>query len=96
MFGWCSYLHLYVRSPCGLLLFLLRQINCNNFTQLFILANDTEKNLHSKIRQFADDSAIYREIQTENDSHILQEDLFKLQNAIQRTSETLAIAEESP
>ena len=48
---------------------------------LFLLyINDIEKNLHSKIRLFADDSAIYREIQTENDSHILQEDLFKLQN----------------
>ena len=41
--------------------------------------NDIETNLDSTIRLFADDSAIYREIDTIDDSLTLQKDLFKLQ-----------------
>ena len=44
-----------------------------------IFINDIEDGLRSQIRLFADDSILYREIVTEEDSHILQRDLFKLQ-----------------
>ena len=48
---------------------------------LFLLyINDIEKNLDSTIRLFADDSAIYRKIDSIEDSLILQKDLFKLQD----------------
>jgi hypothetical protein len=47
---------------------------------LFLLyINDIGNDLDSIIRLFADDSAIYREINTPEDSPILQHDLFKLQ-----------------
>ena len=39
-----------------------------------------KKTLKSPIRLFADDSAIYREIRSIEDTEILQQDLFKLQN----------------
>ena len=41
--------------------------------------NDIELGLQSTIRLFADDSAIYREINSVDDAIILQQDLFKLQ-----------------
>ena len=47
---------------------------------LFLLyINDIENNLQSTIRLFADDSAIYREINSIDDAIVLQSDLFKLQ-----------------
>jgi hypothetical protein len=47
---------------------------------LFLLyINDIEKDLTSSIRLFADDSAVYRRIDTEEDAHALQLDLFRLQ-----------------
>ena len=47
---------------------------------LFLLyINDIEKGLTSKMRLFADDSAIYRRIDSEEDAHLLQQDLFRLQ-----------------
>lgn len=47
---------------------------------LFLLyINDIEQGLNSTIRLFADDSVIYRKIETIEDSHILQQDLFRLQ-----------------
>ena len=44
-----------------------------------IFINDIENGLESPIRLFADDSILYRKIVTENDSRILQRDLFRLQ-----------------
>ena len=44
-----------------------------------IYINDTEQNLTSKIRLFADDSAIYRNINSPNDAKSLQNDIFRLQ-----------------
>ena len=41
--------------------------------------NDTEENLTSTIRVFGNDSAIYRKIDSIEDAHILQKDLFQLQ-----------------
>lgn len=41
--------------------------------------NDIDEDINSKLRLFADDSAIYREINTLTDAHDLQRDLFKLQ-----------------
>ena len=47
---------------------------------LFLLyINDIEEGISSTIRLFADDSALYREIKSEEDTIKLQEDLFKLQ-----------------
>ena len=47
---------------------------------LFLLyINDIESSLNSTIRLFADDSGIYREINSLNDAKVLQSDLFKLQ-----------------
>ena len=48
---------------------------------LFLLyINDIENNLTSKIRLFADDSALYRKIDTLADSHSLQQDILRLQD----------------
>ena len=44
-----------------------------------IYINDIEQNLTSKIRLFADDSAIYRNINSPNDAKSLQNDIFRLQ-----------------
>ena len=47
---------------------------------LFLLyINDIEENIESSIRLFADDSALYRNINTPEDSKILQKDLFNFQ-----------------
>ena len=47
---------------------------------LFLLyINDIENNLTSKITLFADDSALYRKIDTLADSHSLQQDILRLQ-----------------
>ena len=47
---------------------------------LFLLyINDIEETLNSTIRLFADDSAIYRKIDSVEDAHILPKDLFRLQ-----------------
>ena len=47
---------------------------------LFLLyINDIEENIKSSICLFADDSALYRNISSPQDSKILQENLFKLQ-----------------
>ena len=48
---------------------------------LFLLyINDIENNLTSKIRLFADDSALYRKIDTLAVSHSLQQDILRLQD----------------
>ena len=44
-----------------------------------IYINDIEQNLTSKIRLFADDSAIHRNINSPNDAKSLQNDIFRLQ-----------------
>ena len=47
---------------------------------LFLLyINDIDENLNSTIRLFADDSAIYRKIDSIEDAMLLQQDLFRLQ-----------------
>ena len=47
---------------------------------LFLLnINDIEENLDSTITLFADDSAIYRKIDSVEDTHILHKDLFRFQ-----------------
>ena len=54
---------------------------------LFLLyINDIENNLTSKIRLFADDSALYRKIDTLADSHSLQQDILRLQDWAGRTN----------
>ena len=45
----------------------------------FIYINDIESQVTSSICLFADDSALYRKIYSECDSHSLQEDICKLQ-----------------
>ena len=47
---------------------------------LLIEVGDIENNLTSKIRLFADDSALYRKIDTLADSHSLQQDILRLQD----------------
>ena len=48
---------------------------------LFLLyINDIEHKLASKIRLFADDSALYRKIDAIADEHLLQEDILRLQH----------------
>ena len=52
-----------------------------NWINAFLLyINDIENNLTSKIRLFADDSALYRKIDTLADSHSLQQDILRLQD----------------
>ena len=45
-----------------------------------IFINDIVKDLHSQLRLFADDSTLYRNIETEEDHTKFQEDLLRLQN----------------
>ena len=44
-----------------------------------IYINDISEQLQSPVRLFADDSVVYREIQSIEDTHTLQQDLFRLQ-----------------
>ena len=48
----------------------------SNLFLLFI--NDIQDNIKSSLRLFADDCVVYREIVTDNDHHILQQDLLQL------------------
>ena len=43
-----------------------------------VFINDLPASIRSSSRLFADDCVVYREIQTQNDCHILQDDLQKL------------------
>ena len=47
-------------------------------TLFLILINDIQANTKSSLRLFADGCVIYREIVTDDDSHILQQDLLQL------------------
>ena len=59
---------------------------------LFLLyINDIEHTLASNIRLFADDSALYRKIDTIADAHLLQEDILRLQHWAQKWQMTFHI-----
>ena len=47
-------------------------------TLFFIFINDIQDNSKSPLRLFADDCVVYREIVTDDDYHILQQDLLQL------------------
>ena len=47
-------------------------------TLFLIFINDIQDNIKSSLRLFADDCVIYREIVTDDDHHILQQDLLQL------------------
>ena len=44
-----------------------------------IFVNDIGQNITSKLRLFADDTLLYREIKSQEDAHLLQENLTKLE-----------------
>ena len=47
-------------------------------THFLIFINDIQDNIKSPLRLFADDCVVYREIVTDDDYHILQQDLLQL------------------
>ena len=47
-------------------------------TLFLIYINDIAHDIHSTIRLFADDSVVYRQINSPDDHRILQEDIQKL------------------